>query len=500
MTLYQRQINLLIICAIIASVIWSLYLPAKSLLLKSWTNIYLHGYNLPSDLTVRDIKNLDPAQAVPILMYHGVVSGGKLKSDSESNTERKVFIKQMETLKREGFETISISEYDLFRQGKFTLPAKPIILTFDDGRRDSYYTTDKILEKLGFKATIFVASIKSNQKDPFYLDWEELKLMQSTGRWEIEAHGQRSHEEIPIDADGTLGKFLTYRKYIPGVGLESIADFEKRVETDYVNHLYDLKSNLNIEATYFAIPLNDYGDAGESNYEGGRAFNELLTKRYFRLAFNQVYAPNGEPTESFYNYADSNPYEIKRLEVENISGEKLLRHLNHYAPSTPDFGFPEVSGNKKDINLLYGKYFINESDLALESDELVNSARILFGDTGWRNYSVVANIERERGRSASIIVYYTDENNHVSMNWSGEAIRLIERLGGKERELAYYNIGDYGSGNMKVSVRGEVLSAYFNALTITSGVKINLKRGAVGFGVWDPSGAKSILKDIQIYE
>ena len=143
-------ISTLITLAIIGSGLIGYYFFADSFTKKieSLSVKYYH-YSLKKDVVAKDVSSLPDATAVPVLMYHGVV----LKKDS-ANTTLKNFRKQMEALKKEGFETISVEEFDLFRQGKFVLPKKPIIITFDDGRKDSFYTTDDIFAKLGFKATL----------------------------------------------------------------------------------------------------------------------------------------------------------------------------------------------------------------------------------------------------------------------------------------------------------------------------------------------------------
>jgi hypothetical protein len=276
-------------------------------------------YKLPRNLAKIEKLNSPPALSVPILMYHGVVVVG---GDIGTNTTRKNFISQMEMLKKEGFETISVSDFNSFLKGEFVLPSRPVIITFDDGRKDSYYTVDKVLEKLGFKATIFIASIKANQNDPFYLSWKELETLRDSGRWEIEAHGRNSHEEVIVDKDGTTGRFYTSRIFSSQGQLESLSDYKKRVENDYIFGINDIKDNLKITPKYFAIPLSDFGSHDDSNYPEALEFNRGLTKKYFELAFTQA-----NPIDSFYNFKDSNRYELKRLEVKNISAKELLKEL-----------------------------------------------------------------------------------------------------------------------------------------------------------------------------
>ena len=67
-------------------------------------------------------------------------------------------------------------------KGEKNLPEKSFLLTFDDGRKDSYYPVDPILKALDYRAIMFVISGRSlgdeKEVSPFYLSSSELKRMQ----------------------------------------------------------------------------------------------------------------------------------------------------------------------------------------------------------------------------------------------------------------------------------------------------------------------------------
>ncbi len=489
----QKHLFLVGIILVVSFAVYFLFPSANNFLIKIRTHSYLYGYSM-KNLVIGNKDQKYTEESVPILMYHGVVTE---RATLGTNTQRSVFIKQMEMLKAEGYNTISIAEYDLFRKGKFNLPNKPIILTFDDGRKDSYYTVDEVLKKLGFKGTLFVASIKANNNDPFYLNWSELKKIQETGRWEIEAHGRKSHEQVVIDANGSTGSFLTSRIYYPGKGLESIDEFNKRVEQDYLDNLSDLKKNLNIDARYYAVPLNDYGADEGSNYPESYEFNKKITKKYFSLAFVQSYHnPDKLPAETFYNYKDSNPMTLKRLSVENMDSELLKKSLNKFAPSIPSINYTnqaEVGNITNTSDVLFGM-LNTENQVSLSSSKQVPFARMILGNRGWKNYSVDAILTREKGVSVSIDVYYLNEENFVELDWSENSLKLTERVNGNTSVLAtYYPLPKSKQGEVVIRVYEGTLDAYFNEIVLAKDIKINAPRGAIGVGVWDQEGAKSII-------
>ena len=68
------------------------------------------------------------------------------------------FAAQLAALERWGYETISFSDWLEYRRGERRLPRRPIILTFDDGYRSTYEIAWPLLQRHGFRATVFLVS------------------------------------------------------------------------------------------------------------------------------------------------------------------------------------------------------------------------------------------------------------------------------------------------------------------------------------------------------
>ena len=442
-------------------------------------------------LSAVDTSGMPPAIAVPILMYHGV-------NDhlDEVNTTIDNFISHMEMLKRNGYATISVAEYDLWRQGKFILPPKPIIITFDDGRKDSYYTTDDVLKKLGFKATIFVATGPAYDANPFYLDWEELRQMKSSGRWEIEAHGRYSHHKIQIakgaTADIQMGRYLTSKLYLPDENrIETDAEFKERVEGDYVSGLNDLRVNVGVNPHYFSIPLNDYGQQPISNYVGAVPFNQELIRKYFKLAFIQ--ANSSDDVSSIhlpvYNYKSDSSYLTKRIEVKNMSTQLLEMVLNDQAPRPPALNLTPESFSSATLikDFFSGTMRVVPEGLELQAAEIGENGQVVFGEQHWQNYQARASIERTAGRSASLLFYVKDGKNYMSFGLSDNSFYLRATVDGKTIDLAPprpAGVSQYGSIAYGISVKDGKVTCSINGLPIYSGVTVPVSNGAVGVRVW----------------
>ena len=440
------------------------------------------------------------AVAVPILMYHGVVTG---KDESGDNTAWVNFIEQMEMLKKNGYQTITVNDYDNFRSGKFLLPPKPIIITFDDGRKDSFYPVDEVLKKLGFQATIFIATVKANEHDPFYLSWEELKTVKETGRWEIEAHGRHSHDTVIIDAEKTQGRYLTSRTFNTETKIESVADFENRVRADYKNGILDLQEQLHIDARYFAIPLNDYGRE-ESNYDGAYEFNKQLTKEYFKLAFIECLTDKNKALDTFYNYVDTDPYSLVRLEVKDMSGEDLKSNLLQFSPSLPKVVFPlaatdNIQPMQSRLYKEFGNYQVTNTEIILQTNSTETATKVIGGDKGWSNYSIDVKVQNKTNSEGWVFIYYTDEDNLIQLFWNESKVGVRQRFNGEETLISEKKVPlDTKAANIKLSVQNGILNGTINGYQLVKNYQVKLKRGAYGFGMWDPDGGELTIEALSI--
>jgi peptidoglycan/xylan/chitin deacetylase (PgdA/CDA1 family) len=133
---------------------------------------------------------------VPILMYH-YLSAPPPNADIyrlDLSVTPELFAAHLDALKANGYTTISF--YDLLAnltQGA-PLPAKPVILTFDDGYRDSYENAFPRLAARGMTATFFIITDFIYDQRPEYVTWDMVRAMYAGGM-SIEAHG-RNHVSL----------------------------------------------------------------------------------------------------------------------------------------------------------------------------------------------------------------------------------------------------------------------------------------------------------------
>lgn len=130
-------------------------------------------------------------QGVPILAYHEVVADGEMYS-----IDPKQFEAQLNYLKQEGYHSVSLHDVFEAREGRGTLPDKPIVLTFDDGYEDNYTQALPLMEKYGFSGTVFIISSEPGEEE--YLSWDEIRSMQDR-HTEIGSHtvSHLALDEVP---------------------------------------------------------------------------------------------------------------------------------------------------------------------------------------------------------------------------------------------------------------------------------------------------------------
>lgn len=148
---------------------------------------------------------------IPALMYHKIgdyPKGSRLKSLWITAC---AFRRQMEFLKRQGYTTLTFTELRDASDGKLLMPAKPVLVTFDDGYANNYTLAYPILKELGLKANIFLVyetigthnAWHSPESEPWIemLTWAQVKEMQDSGVIEMGSHTM-SHRNLPaIPAD-----------------------------------------------------------------------------------------------------------------------------------------------------------------------------------------------------------------------------------------------------------------------------------------------------------
>ena len=120
---------------------------------------------------------------VPILMYHRVADPAPMRTEGERtlNVPPADFARQMDWLRSHGFTTVTQSQLFSALSGGAALPAKPVLLTFDDGYIDISKTVLPILRARKMVGTAYVITSRVTGPDRAFMKFKALRKIEAGG-------------------------------------------------------------------------------------------------------------------------------------------------------------------------------------------------------------------------------------------------------------------------------------------------------------------------------
>ncbi|ARP73978.1 polysaccharide deacetylase [Streptomyces pluripotens] len=144
---------------------------------------------------------------MPILMYHSVAAAPN-RATRALSVAPEAFAQQMALIGDLGLTPVTTAALaGCWRSGR-PLPARPVLITFDDGYEGVHRHALPVLARLGFPATLFVSTgwIRGEYDTggglDTMLDWRQVRDLSSAGV-EIGGHSH-THPQLDQLDDGTL--------------------------------------------------------------------------------------------------------------------------------------------------------------------------------------------------------------------------------------------------------------------------------------------------------
>jgi len=200
----------------------------------------------------------DRFQTIPILCYHRVGN-----STNRMTVSSAAFAEQLDWLDVNGYHVLRLQDVAAFLDGKQALPAKSVVLTFDDGYESYYRYAYPLLKKHGFPATVFLYTDFVGAGDA--LTWPQMQEMTATGLIDIQAHSK------------------THANLINRLRDENEAAYRQRLDTEARVPREQIERRLKLPVKQFAYP---YGDANE-------IVLDVLARNNYRLGVTVT--PGGTP-------------------------------------------------------------------------------------------------------------------------------------------------------------------------------------------------------------
>ncbi len=152
---------------------------------------------------------------IPILTYHHMLKNEENKRflNTSTTTSDVAFSNQMAYLKQAGYDTISLYQLEGYLNNQINLPAKAVVLTFDDGLKSVHRYAYPVLKKNGFRATAFIISSRI-KRHPQKWNPDSLQFMSIAELKEIQdVFDVQSHTHFLHRTDNKRNPVLLNRSY-----------------------------------------------------------------------------------------------------------------------------------------------------------------------------------------------------------------------------------------------------------------------------------------------
>lgn len=155
--------------------------------------------NFPENVIQQQVKKPEADAAsilakkeVPILCYHHIreFRRGESENMKSYSVTPAAFAGQMKTLSDSGYQTILPDQLYNYLIHDSALPARPVMITFDDTDAEQYSIGAAEMNRYGFKGVFFIMTISINR--PRYMSKDQLKALSDSGH-KIEAHTWDHH-------------------------------------------------------------------------------------------------------------------------------------------------------------------------------------------------------------------------------------------------------------------------------------------------------------------
>jgi peptidoglycan/xylan/chitin deacetylase (PgdA/CDA1 family) len=437
----------------------------------------------------------DTAQSLIVLLYHGI---------SESPTADLVgwqhFKDQMFTLKQAGYQTVGLADVEDFLVRGKPLPRKSFLLTFDDGRKDSYYPVDPILAALNYKATIFVITSTIAEDDNFYLSESELKTMVASGRWELGSHGNDIHKSEAIGLTGGTGHALSNKLWLAGQArLEDDTEYQQRITMDLLESKRRLETGFGVTVRAFAYPFGDYGQESITYPTGAETTIQKSAAALFHLAFYQSWGD-----AIVRNYPGQDTFMVRRLEVVPAwTAGDLLTAVRGGEDKSPDFS-TSMDSNPGWIDG-WGDLTFSPGRLRLSaSPDTTGATSYLDGTYLWKDFDLTVRARLLHGESFSILARVDKNKNFIFCSFGPNGISYGEHINGKTVDGPgwYTDLGLLQGLEIQagISVKGNTVRCLLNGVwSVESAFLLHTAgNGMIGVSVWGPEKGASELEVVSI--
>ncbi|OQS50515.1 poly-beta-1,6-N-acetyl-D-glucosamine N-deacetylase PgaB [Chromobacterium violaceum] len=194
---------------------------------------------------------LAAASKLLVLAYHQIGDGDDYAVSAEQLDG------QLGWLSRNGYRFVGVDQILAARSGGKPLPAHPVLLTFDDGRRSVYTRALPLLRR--YRAPALVGLVGSWLEAPAdeaidygggqaprgdFLSWDEIRALRRSGWVEVASHSYAMHHGVVANPQGNALPAYTSPAYVAAGGYESRERYLRRAADDLARNSALLRDKL----------------------------------------------------------------------------------------------------------------------------------------------------------------------------------------------------------------------------------------------------------------
>lgn len=208
-----------------------------------------------------------------VLSYHDIRDDVARKGDPDAYAvSTQNFAAHLDWLSGHGYRPVSLSDVQAAARGERRLPAKAVLLTFDDGLRSVYTHAFPLLRSYGYPALVAVVTSwldlpAGQQVDygprPFtgddFLTWQQLREMQASGLIEVASHSHDLHHGVTANPQGNVTPAAITRVYQPQTQrYETEAGYRARIADDLGTSAAAIERQLGVRPRAIVWPYAAY--------------------------------------------------------------------------------------------------------------------------------------------------------------------------------------------------------------------------------------------------
>ena len=199
-------------------------------------------------------------EGLTVLCYHDIP---KVLDQDKFGVDQATFVETVEYLRTHGYQFVSLDDAIAAHQGARALPARAVLLTFDDSYRSFHEFVLPLLKQYRYPAILAVVSDWIDHPPPEVkqplMTWDELREVAASGLVEIASHTHNLHRGILYNPQGNQGAAAVQRLYDATSGTyESDEAYRARIREDLTASHRILETQLGQSPRALVWPYGKY--------------------------------------------------------------------------------------------------------------------------------------------------------------------------------------------------------------------------------------------------